>query len=89
VFVGAIDDLFLIATGLSALGALIALLLRSGPAPVPRAGLGPPATAPVANGKITVEGRPVPTATTGNGSPAPQADRPLNVGIEAPRHRSD
>jgi EmrB/QacA subfamily drug resistance transporter len=83
VFVGAIDDLFLIATGLSALGALIALLLRSGPAPVPPAGFGPPATAPVANGKITVEGHPIPTATTGNGSPAPQADRPLDVGIEA------
>jgi len=32
VFVGAIDDLFLIAAGLSALDALGALLLRSGPA---------------------------------------------------------
>jgi EmrB/QacA subfamily drug resistance transporter len=31
VFVGAIDDLFLISTGLSALGALVSLLLRSGP----------------------------------------------------------
>jgi EmrB/QacA subfamily drug resistance transporter len=33
VFVGGLDDLFLIAAGLSALGALGALLLRSGPAP--------------------------------------------------------
>jgi EmrB/QacA subfamily drug resistance transporter len=42
VFVEAIDDLFLIAAGLCALGALGALLLRSGPAPAPPAGFGPP-----------------------------------------------
>lgn len=70
VFVGSIDDLFLIATGLSALGALIALLLRSGPAPIPPAGSGPPPTAPAANGAITVKGHPLPTTTTSNGSPS-------------------
>jgi EmrB/QacA subfamily drug resistance transporter len=52
VFVGAIDDLFLIASGLSALAAVGALvLLRSGPAPVTPAGFTPPqqATAPPAS----------------------------------------
>ncbi|HEY6425053.1 MAG TPA: DHA2 family efflux MFS transporter permease subunit [Pseudonocardiaceae bacterium] len=50
VFVGAIADLFLIASALSALGALGALLLRSGPAPAPPAGFAPsqPAAAPPA-----------------------------------------
>ncbi len=42
VFVGAIDNLFLIASGLSALGALAALLMRSGPAPAAPAGFAPP-----------------------------------------------
>ncbi|MDQ2790035.1 MAG: DHA2 family efflux MFS transporter permease subunit [Actinomycetota bacterium] len=52
VFVGAIDDLFLIASGLSALAAVGALvLLRSGPAPPTPAGFTPPqqATAPSAS----------------------------------------
>jgi EmrB/QacA subfamily drug resistance transporter len=61
VFVGGLDDLFLIAAGLSALGALGALLLRSGPAPVTPAGLAPPRqvttpTAP-ANGAVAGPGR--------------------------------
>ncbi|MGH3607264.1 MAG: hypothetical protein ACRDRD_04145, partial [Pseudonocardiaceae bacterium] len=42
VFVAAIDDLFLIAAAMAALGALGALLLRSGPAPAARTGSTPP-----------------------------------------------
>jgi predicted MFS family arabinose efflux permease len=42
VFVAAIDDLFLVVAGLSALAALGALLLRSGPTPATPAGFGPP-----------------------------------------------
>ena len=77
VFVGAIDDLFLISTGLSALGALVALFLRSGPAPVPPAGFGRRAAAQATNGAVTVEGHLISPATaTGavNGSPASQTD---------------
>ncbi|MGH3782004.1 MAG: DHA2 family efflux MFS transporter permease subunit, partial [Pseudonocardiaceae bacterium] len=59
VFVGAIDDLFLIASGLSALAAVVALvLLRSGPAPATPAGFAPPRqpAAPSAspNGQVVV-----------------------------------
>ncbi|MGH3686461.1 MAG: DHA2 family efflux MFS transporter permease subunit [Pseudonocardiaceae bacterium] len=43
VFVGSIDDLFLISTALAALGALGALLLRSGPTPAPPASFSPSA----------------------------------------------
>jgi EmrB/QacA subfamily drug resistance transporter len=68
VFVGGLDDLFLIAAGLSALGALGALLLRSGPAPATPASLavtrqaitptapangGPAQAVAVANGAVT------------------------------------
>ncbi|HEY6425088.1 MAG TPA: MDR family MFS transporter [Pseudonocardiaceae bacterium] len=42
VFVSGLDDLFLVAAGLSALGALGALLLRSGPAPATPAGFDQP-----------------------------------------------
>jgi EmrB/QacA subfamily drug resistance transporter len=54
VFVGAIDDLFLICAALAALAALGALLLRSGPAPAAPAGFAPPrqAAAPAASAKI-------------------------------------
>jgi hypothetical protein len=60
VFVAGLDDLFLIAAGLSAVGALGALLLRSGPAPVtpatpvPRrqAATAPANGAPGANGAV-------------------------------------
>jgi EmrB/QacA subfamily drug resistance transporter len=45
VFVGAMDNLFLISAALSALAALGALLLRSGPAPAAPAGIAPPAQA--------------------------------------------
>ena len=86
VFVGAIDDLFLISTGLSALGALVALLLRSGPAPAPPAGFGPAPAAPATSMEVTVEGHLVPSATataTHNGKPALQTDAPLDVEINA------
>jgi EmrB/QacA subfamily drug resistance transporter len=65
VFVGAIDNLFLISTALAALGVLGALLLRSGPAPAPPAGFGPPAqaAAPSPNGQVAIEGRLMPSAT--------------------------
>jgi len=56
VFVAAIDDLFLIAAAMAALGALGALLLRSGPAPAARDGSTPPQQAtgsPIpANGSV-------------------------------------
>jgi EmrB/QacA subfamily drug resistance transporter len=80
VFVAAIDDLFLILAALSALGALVALLLRSGPAAAP-AGFTPPAQAASpsapANGKAAVERDLRPSATStaaSNGDPA----RPSN-----------
>ncbi|MGH3513270.1 MAG: DHA2 family efflux MFS transporter permease subunit, partial [Pseudonocardiaceae bacterium] len=79
VFVGAIDDLFLISTGLSAMGALVALLLRSGPAPAPPAGFGPAPAAPATSREVTVEGHLVPSTTaTGNGRPALQTDGALD-----------
>jgi EmrB/QacA subfamily drug resistance transporter len=72
-FVGAIDDVFLIAAGLCALGVLGALLLRSGPAPAPPvdsrplpSAAAPPATAPV----------------TDNSKPAPQTGELLDVGAD-------
>jgi EmrB/QacA subfamily drug resistance transporter len=46
VFAGALDDLLLIAAGLSAVGVLGALLLRSGSAPAAPAGAVPPQQAP-------------------------------------------
>ncbi|HZS21612.1 MAG TPA: DHA2 family efflux MFS transporter permease subunit [Pseudonocardiaceae bacterium] len=67
VFVGAIDDLFLIAAGLSALAALGALLLRSGPAVTSSAVDSPPAagsppstqqTTPSSDGKFSIDGQP-------------------------------
>jgi EmrB/QacA subfamily drug resistance transporter len=59
VFVGAIDDLFLIGAALAALAALGGLLLRSGPAPATPAGFAPPrqAAAPAAS----ANGEPVST----------------------------
>ncbi|MGH3865076.1 MAG: DHA2 family efflux MFS transporter permease subunit [Pseudonocardiaceae bacterium] len=81
VFVAGIDDLFLIAAALSALGALSALLLRSGPTratPAPAGSATPKqATAPPAptdgeltNGEVALEHRRTPSLPTGNGSPA-------------------
>ena len=60
VFVGAIDDLFLIASVLSAVAAVGALvLLQSGPAPATPAGFGPakqvPAPPASPNGEVTVQ----------------------------------
>jgi EmrB/QacA subfamily drug resistance transporter len=81
VFAGAIDDLFLMAAALSALGALGALLLRSGPAPASPAG-SPQATAqtaPAKGGPIEDDavGRDLlsSASTTDNGRPARQTDR--------------
>jgi EmrB/QacA subfamily drug resistance transporter len=59
VFVGAIDDLFLIAAGVSALAALGALLLRSGPAVTTSTAVSRPPTqqpAPSSDGRITADG---------------------------------
>ena len=76
VFVAGLDDLFLIAAGLSALGALGALLLRSGPAPATPASIVPrqqaaTLTAP-ANGVPVVSGavanRTVANGAVGNGA---------------------
>jgi EmrB/QacA subfamily drug resistance transporter len=89
VFVGGLDDLYLITAGLSALGALGALLLRSGPAPATPTRVASPqrATAP----PVPADGSPVgrdlvPSATaTDNGrpsvSPPPldDCDRPRRV----------
>jgi hypothetical protein len=57
VFVGAIDDLFLICAALAALAALGALWLRSGPAPTVPAGSSPPAA--VAGPPKTVDRGPI------------------------------
>ncbi len=66
IFVAAIDNLFLIAAAMAALGALGALLLRSGPAPAAQASSTPPlqaipsATAvnrPVQDGAVTAASR--------------------------------
>jgi hypothetical protein len=63
IFVAAIDDLFLIAAAIAALGALGALLLRSGAAPSAHASSTPlqqatpsasPAAGPVQDGTVTV-----------------------------------
>ncbi len=66
VFVGGLDDLFLIAAGLSALGALGALLLRSGPAPATPASLAVPrqVTTPTA----PTNGGPVKDVAVANGA---------------------
>ena len=79
--VGAMDDLFVIAAGLSALGALTALWLRSGPALAAPAGFAPPRQAtlrastnggPVQDG--AVERNRIPSATAvGDGA---QPDKP-------------
>ncbi|MGH3831606.1 MAG: DHA2 family efflux MFS transporter permease subunit [Pseudonocardiaceae bacterium] len=71
VFVGSIDDLFLISAGLAALGALGALLLRSGPAPAaPAKVLGPAAAAPAINGVAAPVAH---TSTNGVAAPATHA----------------
>ncbi|MBV9011725.1 MAG: DHA2 family efflux MFS transporter permease subunit [Pseudonocardiales bacterium] len=71
-FVGAIDDVFLIAAGLSVLGVLGALLLRSGPAPAPPADSLPPLSAAA------------PSATaTDSSKPALHTDELLDVGTDA------
>ncbi|MBV9162714.1 MAG: DHA2 family efflux MFS transporter permease subunit [Pseudonocardiales bacterium] len=80
VFVGAIDDLFLISAGLATLGALGALALRSGPATAPP----PPAAAPSADGEVTVEAHPLPPATApDNGASAAPTNGLLNVRTDA------
>jgi EmrB/QacA subfamily drug resistance transporter len=81
-FAGAIDNLFLICSVLSILGAAVALLLRSGPAPA-AASPAPPAMAaspsasadggPVQEGAVkdgAVARDSVPSTTVGNSSPA-------------------
>ncbi|MGH3788128.1 MAG: DHA2 family efflux MFS transporter permease subunit [Pseudonocardiaceae bacterium] len=77
VFVGAMDNLFLICSALSALGALAALMLRSGPAPAAPAGFAPPAQEATAslspNGEVAAERDRMPPVTAiaaDGGSPA-------------------
>jgi EmrB/QacA subfamily drug resistance transporter len=74
VFVGAIDDLFLIAAALGALGVLAALLLRSGPAPAAPAGFAPSrqaAAPPASTGEVALEPHltPSPNTAAHNSSP--------------------
>jgi len=93
VFVGALDDLLLIAAGLSAVGALGALLLRSGPAPAlpARVAVAQQRSAPAvriaagpgqdgAVGRDFVPDRASPGAA-GNGSPAEAADGMTDLGM--------
>ncbi|MDQ3904897.1 MAG: hypothetical protein M3300_05480, partial [Actinomycetota bacterium] len=69
VFVGTIDDLFLIATGLSALAAMGALLLRSGPTATSSAATSQQLTrqaTPSPDGEVTADGhRSLPIAEPG------------------------
>jgi EmrB/QacA subfamily drug resistance transporter len=95
VFVGALDDLLLIAAGLSALGALGALLLRSGPVPAPGAQVAVAPQAP-ARPAVPVDGGPrrdgvtgrdfVPDRTTssGNGGPVRSVDKVTDLSVDAP-----
>ena len=77
VFVGAIDDLLLIAAGLSALGALGALLLRSGPARAPTAiALPTRPAAPTTNSEVTIEDH---LTTPPAPAPARQTPTPRNT----------
>ncbi|MGH3985673.1 MAG: DHA2 family efflux MFS transporter permease subunit [Pseudonocardiaceae bacterium] len=69
VFVGAMDNLFLICAAISALSALGALLLRSGPAPAAPAGFAPPQQA-------------TSSAVSGNGSPPRPAKELTDVGTD-------
>jgi hypothetical protein len=80
VFVGAIDDLFLIASALSALAAVGALvLLRPGPTPATSAGFAPPKQAPASpaslNGDATVQ-RPLVGSANANSAPRDPARQP-------------
>jgi hypothetical protein len=68
VFVAGLDDLFLIAAGLSALGALGALLLRSGPAPATPASVVPRQQATTATAPTI--GAPGPNGAVANGAVA-------------------
>jgi hypothetical protein len=90
VFVAGLDDLFLIAAGLSALGALGALLLRSGPAPATTASVipghqaatptAPTNGAPVSNGAVA-------NSAVGNGAVANGAV--ADGRIRAPSHTAN
>jgi EmrB/QacA subfamily drug resistance transporter len=91
VFVGALDDLLLIAAGLSAVGVLGALLLRSGPVSAAPAGAAPPrqAIAParpvegaMLNGAVGRDFVPSEPAAA-NGSSVHRTDGALDVGLEA------
>ncbi|MGH3936312.1 MAG: MDR family MFS transporter [Pseudonocardiaceae bacterium] len=74
VFAGAASNLFLICTALSALGALGALMLRSGPAPTAPAGFGPP--------------QPAASPAAGNGSPTRPAGELVDARSEPPARGS-
>ncbi len=76
VFVAAIDDLFLIAAAMAGLGALGALMLRSGPAPPTQAGSTSPQQATPS--KTSVNGL-VHDGAASNGDPARHADGLVDV----------
>jgi EmrB/QacA subfamily drug resistance transporter len=71
VFVGAMDNLFLITFGLSALAVLGAFLLRSGPAPAAPAGFAPPPQA-------------IPSAAAEDGHPTRPAEALVDVRSDTP-----
>ena len=90
VFVTALDDLFLISAALSALGALGAFLLRSGPVPAAPAGVALPrqAAAPLAarGGEVAFEHHLTPSPTTAaadHGGPARPADELVEAETDA------
>jgi EmrB/QacA subfamily drug resistance transporter len=97
VFVGALDDLLLIAAGLSAVGVLGALLLRSGPVSAAPAGAAPPrqAIAParpvegaMLNGAVGRDFVPSEPAAA-NGSSVHRTDGALDVGLRLVRGTPD
>ncbi len=80
VFVAAIDDLFLIAAALAALGALGALLLRSGPAPAVQASSTPPQQATPSENPVNGT---VHDGAASNDDPARHIDGLVDAGVDA------
>jgi EmrB/QacA subfamily drug resistance transporter len=81
VFVGAIDNLFLIGAVMAAVGALGALALRSGPAPAVAAGAAP--TPPVAQSPAAADGTAAEAAVSSDGVAADGAPQTTANGLAA------